>query len=172
VIILQLDNGGSIAGEGSEGSFFSPPLPDWHWGPLSLLVNGYRSFLPQEREADHSPSSAVGVNNAWSCISIPPYVFMVWWYVVEYGNNSDFVTDDSISRLLLLYETELINSGEVLKTLPVELTAARLSLNKRVVNRQPTTGTDLDSLITGFFNNAFQLLCWSVLTLYVYWAKP
>jgi hypothetical protein len=97
---------------------------------------------------------------------------MVWWYVVEYGNNSDFVTDDSISRLLLLYETELINSGEVLKTLPVELTAARLSLNKRVVNRQPTTGTDLDSLITGFFNNAFQLLCWSVLTLYVYWAKP
>jgi len=29
---------------------------------------------------------SVKVNNAWSCTSTPPYVFM-GWYLVKHGNN-------------------------------------------------------------------------------------
>jgi hypothetical protein len=57
--------------------FPSPPRPERHWGPPSLLSSGYRGALSlgvkrPGREADHSPSSSAEVKNAWSYTSTPP----------------------------------------------------------------------------------------------------
>jgi len=86
-----------IGGSSPDGSwefFSSPPCTHRLWGPPSLLSNGYQGFFPwgvrmPEREADHSPKSSVEVENAWSYISTPQYVFMAWC-LVKHGDNFTF----------------------------------------------------------------------------------
>jgi hypothetical protein len=52
-----------------------PQRPDEHWGPPSLLSNGYRRIFPQgrrlEREAHHSPLSSAEVKNIRAISSRP-----------------------------------------------------------------------------------------------------
>jgi len=46
----RLNNRDSIAG--SVRKFLSlPPRPDWLWGPISLLSNGYLGFFPLSKAA-------------------------------------------------------------------------------------------------------------------------
>jgi len=53
---------------------------EWVQGTVSLEVKR------PEFQADQSPQSIAEVNNAWSCIYIPPYIFMSL-YLVEYRYN-------------------------------------------------------------------------------------
>jgi hypothetical protein len=52
----------------------------WVTGALSLVVKRPRC------EADHSVSFSGKVENAWSCTSTHPYVFMAW-YLVKHRNK-------------------------------------------------------------------------------------
>jgi hypothetical protein len=54
-----------------------PPI-EWIPGALSLEVKQLRC------EADHSLPSSPEVKNAWSFISTPPYIFMVWYLSTGY----------------------------------------------------------------------------------------
>jgi hypothetical protein len=56
-----------------------PPI-QWIPGALSLVVKR------PEREADHSPPSSAEVENAWSYISTPQYVFIAWCLVKQRDN--------------------------------------------------------------------------------------
>jgi hypothetical protein len=60
-----------------------PTQPPVQWIPR-FLTPGLK--LPG-RETDHSPQSSAEVKNAWSCISNPQYVFMVWYLVKHRGTN-------------------------------------------------------------------------------------
>jgi hypothetical protein len=68
----RLRNRISISGRGKE-LVSLPPCGDLISEQLSLLANGYREFLPGEkqpaREADNSPVSSAEVKYAWSCAS-------------------------------------------------------------------------------------------------------
>jgi hypothetical protein len=59
-------------------------------GALSLGVKRPAS------EADHSSPSTAEVKNAWSYISTPKYVFMVWCLVTHRDDNDD---DDNNNKL-------------------------------------------------------------------------
>jgi hypothetical protein len=71
----------------------SPPRPDQHWDPPSLLSNGCRSPFPGDKVAgawsDHSPPSSAEVKNAWSYTSNPQYVFNAWC-LVKHRDNFTF----------------------------------------------------------------------------------
>jgi hypothetical protein len=54
-------------------------------GSLSVSYQmGTEGFLTRDK-ADHSPPFSVEVKNAWSYISTPPYVFMVWCLIKHQG---------------------------------------------------------------------------------------
>jgi hypothetical protein len=44
---------------------------------------------PEYNKADHLPPSSAEVKNAWSCTSIPQYVFMAWC-LVKHRDNFTF----------------------------------------------------------------------------------
>jgi hypothetical protein len=56
--------------------------PDWHWGPHSLLFNGYRSLSPGESVLGVALTTqthlAPTLKKEYSYISIPPLVFMAF----------------------------------------------------------------------------------------------
>jgi hypothetical protein len=56
-----------------------PTQPPIQWVPGALFL-GLKS---SRREADHSPPSSAEVKNAWSYISTPQYVFIVWFLVKQ-----------------------------------------------------------------------------------------
>jgi len=56
------------------------PHIQWVTGALSLGVN------QSGREADHSRTASAEIENAWSYIISPTYVFMVWWLVKQWDN--------------------------------------------------------------------------------------
>jgi hypothetical protein len=73
-----------ISMEFGNGSLHSPLLVEFNSGPSYSMDT--RGSFPNEQgggvkrpghESDHSPSSSAEVS-AWSYISIPPYVFMMW----------------------------------------------------------------------------------------------
>jgi hypothetical protein len=79
------------------------PPAQWVPGVLSLGVK-----LPG-READYSPPFSAEIKNAWSCTSIPQYVFMAWC-LVKHRDNFAFtfylsicIGDDTL-RYKLLYK--------------------------------------------------------------------
>jgi len=92
-----LDGRGLVPGWGSDGYFFlfptvfrlalGPTQPSTQWAPGALT--------PEEkcpgREADRSLPSSTEITNAWSCTSIPQYVFMAW-YLVKYRDNFTLLT--------------------------------------------------------------------------------
>jgi hypothetical protein len=70
-----LDNPGSISG--MVGFFSSPHRPDRLCGPPSSLFNGYRGFVPRERETAHSRPSSAEVENGGA---MPPLPHMSSWH--------------------------------------------------------------------------------------------
>jgi hypothetical protein len=74
--------------------------PPNQWVPRVLCLGAKRP----DHEADHLPTSGAEVRIAWSYISTPSYVFMVW-YLVKHGDNFTFI--------LLLYEL-LVNTPNCL----------------------------------------------------------
>jgi len=84
-----------------------PPRPDRFWGSPSRLPNGYRGFFLWGK--------AVGVKNAWSYNSIPPYIIMAWfllkhrdsylfWNVKNKRGITDRHTDQPKNFLLIYYQ--------------------------------------------------------------------
>jgi hypothetical protein len=64
--------------------FFSlPSCPHQLWGLPNFLSNAYWRLFPQGvrhlgHESDHSPPSSAKVENTWSWISTPAYIFKAW----------------------------------------------------------------------------------------------
>jgi hypothetical protein len=61
--------------------FSSPRRPHHHWGPPSLLYNGYRGLFPlgekrPRREAHRSLPTSAEIKKTWIYTSTPPKAFM------------------------------------------------------------------------------------------------
>jgi hypothetical protein len=82
----ELDGRGSISDR--ERDLFSPPHPDLLWPPSSQASYPIGTWTPSlgverpELASNHSHTSVVYFKNAWSCTSIPTYVFMAWYFTV------------------------------------------------------------------------------------------
>jgi hypothetical protein len=75
LLIGWLKNHGLIPGRGKR-TISSLKCPDWHWGPPSLLFNGYwKCFPPWGKSAD---SFHLVPKMYAAMLSIPPYAFTVW----------------------------------------------------------------------------------------------
>jgi hypothetical protein len=76
-----------------------PNLPNWYQG-------SYPGDKAIGRENDHSPLSSAEVNNAWTCISIPPYIFMAWCCVKhrDIFTNFTFTSASTFSRFFLKFQ--------------------------------------------------------------------
>jgi hypothetical protein len=80
--------------------FFFHTVSRSAWGPPSLLSYGYGAIAPgikrPERKTDHSYPSSVEVQNTWSYVSTPPYVFIAWC-LMNHKDNTIFSTSRRVS---------------------------------------------------------------------------
>jgi hypothetical protein len=62
--------------------FSSPKHPNYLWGPLNPIFNGYWGSLLGAKqpwsEVNHSPASSAKVKNEWSYTSTPPDCLKAW----------------------------------------------------------------------------------------------
>jgi hypothetical protein len=56
-------------------------------------------------EADHSPPSNAKFKNAWSCVSTPPSIFMVWYLIKHRNNFTSYLCKCSFDLLVLFSST-------------------------------------------------------------------
>jgi hypothetical protein len=92
--------------------FSSPPRPDRLWCPRNLS-NGYRGALSAAlkqpgRDAYHSPPASAEVKKMWVYTSIPPYAFMVGWFVHSCCSHLEHTA--SMERFVSLQFLNIVDS--------------------------------------------------------------
>ena len=76
VVIYEIHSSRDINLFGFSSVFSFPNCPNRVWGPPSAQLSGYQNSFSvkkrPKRDADHSHTSSVEVNNEWSYTSVPP----------------------------------------------------------------------------------------------------